>query len=274
MSLIEPSQVQQPITLNGSPASSVSGATAELYEKLLDSIRITAKTRFQASARLAFHHKVSQWTIAMSSVVLVLASLLAMQDGAAQALPRAGEIEVILAVFVLVLSLLIGMDNYPLRADKMHTCALDLNALVREYSVLDESQYAVLADKYGNVLNKFENHGNVDYDVMTLRSAVAAWRKIPNGFPLLAMFGKRKELFDYIVATPKSRENSRFYRNKLRWMIFVRYSLSLLPYVAASLVVVASVYYFWHKLSPSSHSASASPIVVPTVVAPDSSRHR
>ena len=215
-----------PIIYSMTPNLPAHHATSDQYNRLLRKISIVFKNRFEASARLAFHHKVSQWTIAMTSVALVIASLLSMESGAVKALPHAGEIEIIIAVFVLVLSLLIGMDNYPLRADKMHICALELNDLHRRFSVMDELSYIELAKEYNEILSKFENHGKVDNYFTQLREAVA----------------------DLLLEEPHLPGNTKLHRNKLRAMITFRYGLSLLPYLAASLVVLISLLYFGRKL--------------------------
>jgi hypothetical protein len=200
-------------------------ATPEYYQKLLADIALTAKTRFRSATRLSYHQKVSQWAIALSSVVLVVAAILGMQDDTRRALPRAPEIEVILSVFVLALSLLIGMDNYNVRSDRMHTCSLELNDLVRRYRVLDETCYNELANAYGQILNKFENHQSVDYEKTILHNLTKEAREGRAGAG-----------------------NTSWYRRGKWFMIFVKTVLSLFPYLLTSIAVLAAIFYFIIKL--------------------------
>lgn len=60
------------------------------------------------------------------------------------------------------------MTNFAVRADRIHSCGMTLNALARKvHRCINEPQNAVdydqLVTEYEEVLQRHENHSNIDY---------------------------------------------------------------------------------------------------------------
>ncbi|WP_350657556.1 SLATT domain-containing protein [Psychrobacter sp. S1-30-MNA-CIBAN-0213] len=77
-------------------------------------------------------------------------------------------IQVVLAVVILVISILLNMANFPVRAEKMHQCGLLVSTLARKvHRHMNEDsssiKYDDLVKDYENILQRVENHSRVDY---------------------------------------------------------------------------------------------------------------
>jgi hypothetical protein len=216
--MIPPAQsVAPPVAIPESPKP------LERFAELHRRVSVTAGARFQASRRLARQAKFAQWTIALLSVVLVFVSLVpALGLPTEISTPYLNAIQVGLAVLVLVYSLLIGMDNYSVRADKMHRCGMELGRVERKLQTFltregTDANYESLSEQYFEILNQYENHEDVDYGFQQL----TALRK------------KHKEFF------------SKPYWNEVLPVAvstYVRYWVGFSHYVILSLIVV---YAFW-----------------------------
>lgn len=136
--------------------------------ELLRRTKVTTKSRYRASERLELHHKLSQWTVSLISVALVIipvAQTFKVEAGVDQVYLNA--IQTILAVLILVYSLLLGQENFVSRAKEMHRNGVELGRLARKLSgkgdeVTDE-EYASLTEEYYDILEKYENHKPIDY---------------------------------------------------------------------------------------------------------------
>lgn len=142
----------------------------ELYRK----VDIVARIRYDAARRLRTHQKLSQWVITFLSLLLILVPLLQALDVPLRHSENfLNAVSVFLAVLVLVYSLLIGMENYAGRAEKMQNCGTELSYLTRElypYRELDheENAYKDFSLKYQIILEKHENHEPIDFKQFTL----------------------------------------------------------------------------------------------------------
>jgi hypothetical protein len=143
----------------------------------------TAKARFNASIRLGSHQTYSLWSLSLFSVGLIGMTLVsALRIPTNLSGPHFNLLQIMLALLVLVFSLLLSANNYSDRAEKMHRCALELNALCHE--ILPDCQmqeeksdvYRRTLDKYGNILNSYENHANIDFDLVRVA--------LPDDYPL------------------------------------------------------------------------------------------
>lgn len=77
-------------------------------------------------------------------------------------------IQVVLAIVILVISVLLNMTNFSVRAEKMHQCAMLLNSIARRLHrhIKDGStpeEYEKIVKEYDDVLQRFDNHSTVDY---------------------------------------------------------------------------------------------------------------
>jgi hypothetical protein len=179
-------------------------------EQLYRAIRVATAARFHASRRLRLHQSLSLWAISLSSAALIILSLLEAYE--LEITVSSGILslaQVTAAILVLVISLLVNGGNFGERAEKMHRCGLELNALSREVylflgSAQNEKRVRDAQRRYDDILSRYENHSQIDY-----RRAQSS--KAPE------------------------------YYNVGRWHKFVTYALLLwvnLPYLALLLLVV------------------------------------
>ncbi len=148
------------------PSSTVGTRCDELYRK----VRITAGARFNAYRRLIWHDQVTQWSVALASVALIVVPLLEVLGAttgiASQWLTA---LQVVLAIVVLVFSLLLSRNNHAVRADRMHRCGLELKRLLRHLETfrgrdVPDATYAEFNQRYDDILNQHENHAPADYE--------------------------------------------------------------------------------------------------------------
>lgn len=130
---------------------------------LPSTIRQTADIRFLASQRLQMHQRLSQWTVTFGSVALLVIPL-AMAFGLETSLtgPQISVVQVLLAVSILISSLLLGHEDYGLKAHKMHSCGIELNNLFRK-SETGSVTGVELAERYHEILSRYDNHADIDY---------------------------------------------------------------------------------------------------------------
>jgi len=85
-------------------------------------------------------------------------------------------------------SLLVNGSKFAERAEKMHRCGLELNALTREVELAlqDTTSGKSVTDlqhRYDDILAKYENHSNIDYKMAQIRRApeyygIRWWHKV------------------------------------------------------------------------------------------------
>jgi hypothetical protein len=143
-----------------------------LYRKM----KKTALARFECATRMRRHQKYSLWTISIFSTGLILFPLI-QAFGIPVHVSTAwfNIMQVALALMVLVLSLLISANNVGDKAEKMHRCALELNALCHEAlpfcrdGTNEEGTYERFRVRYAEILNVYENHDTIDFDIVRLK---------------------------------------------------------------------------------------------------------
>ena len=142
---------------------------AEAASHLLEKVEQTAKIRFIASRRLLSHQRFSSWVVALASFALMLLPLLE-TTGATQAdqKGRLVTLQVLLAGFVLIYSLLLSLENFSVRAEKMQSAGVELSILARQIeqavSAGTWNQIAErVAERYGDILRTSDNHTYTDY---------------------------------------------------------------------------------------------------------------
>lgn len=146
-------------------------------EKLYDRVSKSAFARFNASRRLGYHNQASLWTISLFSLGLVFVSLL---QALAFHLPFPDKlvnlVQVFLSITILVISSIMSMSNYAVRAERFHACGLEMNELALKLERLTEQEGTVdehnaFANEYGEILRRYENHHNVDYNFVKLQKS-------------------------------------------------------------------------------------------------------
>ncbi|MGI8437501.1 MAG: SLATT domain-containing protein [Chthoniobacterales bacterium] len=158
----------------------MSGAFAKEFEPqslqtLYTKMRKTAKARFNCAKRLRAHETLSLWILPLFSAGLIGMTLLsALQIHTNLTPPLFNLLEIMLALLVLVISLILSANKYSDRAEKMHRCALEINALCHQ--ILPEcvanpsnvTTYNTTADKYAAILDAYENHSDIDFALVKL----------------------------------------------------------------------------------------------------------
>ncbi len=141
-------------------------------EHLLRAMTITASARFNASRRLRVHQNASLWAVSAFSLVLIIVPLLSRFGVATNFSPPTIELlNIVAAIVILMISILVNSSNFAERAEKMHRCALELNALGREVKLQieesgsDTTNLRDLQARYEEILARYENHDDLDFRV-------------------------------------------------------------------------------------------------------------
>jgi hypothetical protein len=178
----------------------------DTYDKLKDNTNTVMKSCFAASDRLNFHNLVSQWTLSILSLGLIVIPLLTVTKMPLRYSQNVIDFASIsLAVAILMLSLLIGANNYAARGYKMYQSGLDFNDLLRDMRYFESTadrmtHYQDFSIRYGNLLRRYENVSSID----NLQGQININRKNPIS---ISSFGQKfkywclylREMFVYIV---------------------------------------------------------------------------
>jgi hypothetical protein len=142
-----------------------------LYTKM----RKTGKARFNCAKRLSTHQALSLWSLPLFSAGLIGMTLLsALHIRTNLAAPFYDLLQIMLALLVLIISLVLSGNKYSDRSERMHRCALEINALCHQIlpdcaANRDNTDvYNRTLEKYGAILNAYENHADIDFDLVRL----------------------------------------------------------------------------------------------------------
>lgn len=139
----------------------------DALSKLARRVWITKGARLNAYRRLELQQRWSTVAVGGLSIFLVGLSCYSLARGqaAASAHPNLGWASVVASVLVLVFSLIEGEQNYRLKADRLHRCAMDLLNLELRLDVALEAAdrgagaIAGWSTEYTNIITKCpENH--------------------------------------------------------------------------------------------------------------------
>lgn len=145
--------------------------TSSPAEKLVDSMRITSKCRFNASNRLSLRSKTSFFVTTILSLGLILIPLL-QNSGVNLSFPPSvlNMLQIFLAVSVLIYSITIGTARYDLRSKELDECGQRIKQLIRDIRVLNKEKDGIAKEKlevinkeYNQILKESENHTRSDY---------------------------------------------------------------------------------------------------------------
>ena len=148
----------------------------EKFSELHDRINKTCKARFQADRRYRSHAAWSLWTVALTSILLILINLLDsfkligyFSDS------QISVIQILASVFILAYSLILTMRGYAVDAVKMHRCGLELSDLLFEVhpyveQVGSDDDYHRLKQRYSAILAQYQNHEDIDHLVMKTKN--------------------------------------------------------------------------------------------------------
>jgi len=151
-------------------------AVKDASEKLQMSMRVTAKSRYNASTRLQYQEKFSFFTTTALSLGLIFIPL--MQNAGVNLAFKPNVLnmmQIFLAVSVLVYSIVIATSRFEIRAAKLTDCGDRLKELIRSMdkdreaeSRLSEETLGEYQRRYSNVVTDSENHIRSDYYLATL----------------------------------------------------------------------------------------------------------
>lgn len=139
------------------------------FAELNRRVKLTSKARYNASRRLTLKNKMSQWSLALISVALILISLTSASGIQVEFSTRYIDMmQIVFAVLILTYSLLLATGDYSARSVKIHRCGMELGRIARRIKPFEGEDdnidaYEKLANDYYNCLEKYENHENVDY---------------------------------------------------------------------------------------------------------------
>lgn len=135
----------------------------------------TKGARFVASHRLKSINKLSSYSLGFLSAYLIILGLLSVFEIESKLLISDKHFALIstsLSILILVFSQLEGANDYRLRAEKFHDCALEISELYNKLRYLKTSSMKQdeinklsgdLSIEYSNVLRKYENHIYIDF---------------------------------------------------------------------------------------------------------------
>lgn len=166
-------------------------------KKLLNSMRVTAKCRFNSSVRLT---RLSQYSFLTTTILSLGLIFIPLYQNSGLPIPYSNQVlsmlQIFLAVAVLVYSVVNATAKYDIRAQALDDCGVSIKKLIRELrseiSEAKESGVSINLDeyheKYHSTSSKSENHNRVDHLFAVLGT--------PNDFDITG--GKR--LFLYIAS--------------------------------------------------------------------------
>lgn len=146
-------------------------------EELSYKIWSTKGARFRADRRLTTISKMSNISFSILSAYLIIAGLLAVynieNDNAN--LNYINYYVTALSILQLVVAQFENSQDYKLKGKNFHDCSLELSKLynkLRTFKTLnpEASEYTILSfcqklsDEYQEILSKYENHEDIDYD--------------------------------------------------------------------------------------------------------------
>ena len=135
----------------------------------------TKGTRFIASERLKSINKLSSYSVGFLSAYLIILGLFSVYNIKTTELLTPEKFAFIstgLSILILVFSQLESSNEYRLRAEKFHDCALEISELYNKLRYLKTSDKntdqinnlsEILSLEYSNVLKKYENHKHIDF---------------------------------------------------------------------------------------------------------------
>ena len=135
-------------------------------------IWITSRTRMQAHARYERYDLISHVALTAYSVLLLAFSVFSDHLTLTKLGPFISEISIVLSLTVLCASLVTWGLKFGKTADQHKECYL---ALQRLYESFDENKDK---GRYSEILDKYPNHTEFDYESMLCRSVFVQGKKI------------------------------------------------------------------------------------------------
>ncbi|GGI57369.1 SLATT domain-containing protein [Winogradskyella haliclonae] len=135
----------------------------------------TKGARFVASHRFKTINQLSSYSLGFLSAYLIILGLLSVFGIGTRFVVTSDQFALIstsLSILILVFSQLEGSNDYRLRAEKFHDCALEISELYNKLRYLKTSSMTQdeinklsekLSVEYSTILKKYENHKYIDF---------------------------------------------------------------------------------------------------------------
>lgn len=138
-------------------------------EKMVREMGVTKGCRFNASKRLQNAEKRRTITIAGASIFVIVLSLLPVMFPVPELLNNFLTLLAVgFSIIILVASTLQASDSDAVKADQLHRCSLEINAIryeLRAAEPLDESTLKSYGKRYQDILQRYTvNHDDVDFE--------------------------------------------------------------------------------------------------------------
>jgi hypothetical protein len=141
------------------------------FRSLYRKIYKTSKARFNAHSRLKAQYFALHWSLSFFSLGLIVIPLIRLSGLQISIDSKILDLlQITLAMFVLVYSLILSSSHSKDKIEKMHRCGLELNHLAREMlpyckdeGEFDIEVYNKYQDKYSLKLNAYDNHSKIDF---------------------------------------------------------------------------------------------------------------
>ena len=135
---------------------------------LLEEMKSTCGARFNASKRLECRDKKAISISAIASVGVIIFTIISSSFHIGETISGLMNVTtIILSIIILVSSLLQYSNNDPVKAERHHRCALEINALRRELRASEPCSSNLLLEfgrRYDGILQRYNlNHDDVDY---------------------------------------------------------------------------------------------------------------
>jgi hypothetical protein len=139
------------------------------FDKLLEALKVTAGSRFNAATRLENNDRNLTWVTAMTSAYIIALTIIPyFWKLPARATDSLNLVTVVLSVVTLVCALLHNSRRDAVNAEQHHRSALEINELRREMLVQgdsgDKEKLIDFSSRYNAILQKYSiNHSELDY---------------------------------------------------------------------------------------------------------------
>lgn len=149
------------------------------YDALEIKLWKTKKIRFTADEWLRAKNKWSTFSISILSFYLIVLSVLSFSEFDLinhSYIKYVPAIALLISVYILILSLFEGAKNYSLEADKMHRCALEIQAQYHKLLNAKNSNSLSAAIKgdilkeYDSILLRYPNHDETYFEVFKAKN--------------------------------------------------------------------------------------------------------
>lgn len=156
--------------------------TDKTFDEDLDfKIWATKGTKFVAHERLLLKHKLSNQALSYLTAYVVIVNLIPLFNTTKHLLSAdlISFATTVLSILILVFSQIEASAEYNLKALKQHECGRQLSKLHLDLGTIfssnlpeveKEDNYRKVAEKYSDILDIYENHDSIDYQLFRVKN--------------------------------------------------------------------------------------------------------